>query len=521
MKMKDFYLVLFILLLSIVCGNAFITKSIAHYSHQYVSLRFQKRFFTKVILRPRQSTFKIFNSISSFDIVNTASDSISSGLNIDHISSLLLNKSFLDDDLPNILGINPIEAAVIAAICYALYGPDALYEFAREIGSFIGKYAPVIQGIATDIYKEFREYFDEDQERDLLKKQGFNMDNIPRRTSNALERIVQSFEAMTSSDKNKSVGNMFSRSSSSVDDGVDDDIDIGYEEGLDGAVMLSGQGVSTPKNKITTDLATDKIIPNELVSEDGVIKTRRKSKREVLVERNIDVNEVIEKAKKPMVDEDVAALGESMRIIKERMENFQKQQQSPPLPLPSFGLDNDDSNDYNDMNMKDLDFDNDFDMEDNSNAYSYSKPVPEPMSKFQQQLSGQWNMKVMQQQQQQVQSSEAFMHSNFKADIPSELSSLDAVEDIDKGKDIDVQAVLLELDEDYAKLRTRLVGLIEYASLRTVTVTATATEPDHIAQGSVQRDTMQTQGLEDINISSSSSNNSTKYWPPRIKPKYN
>ena len=43
-------------------------------------------------------------------------------------------RNWFDDDLPNILGINPLEAAVIFGFLYYLYGPEALYGYAREAG---------------------------------------------------------------------------------------------------------------------------------------------------------------------------------------------------------------------------------------------------------------------------------------------------------------------------------------------------------------------------------------------------
>jgi hypothetical protein len=50
-------------------------------------------------------------------------------------ASLLLSiKAWYDDDLPNILGINPIEAAIIFGALYYFYGPTVLYEYAREAG---------------------------------------------------------------------------------------------------------------------------------------------------------------------------------------------------------------------------------------------------------------------------------------------------------------------------------------------------------------------------------------------------
>jgi hypothetical protein len=54
-------------------------------------------------------------------------------------------KQWWEDDLPNILGINPLEAAVIFGALYYLYGPNVLYEYARSAGNAFGTYAPIIK----------------------------------------------------------------------------------------------------------------------------------------------------------------------------------------------------------------------------------------------------------------------------------------------------------------------------------------------------------------------------------------
>ena len=88
-------------------------------------------------------------------------------------------KAFLDEDLPNIFGINPIEAAIIIGALYYFYGPATLYEYARTAGNFVATYLPIAQQVSGDIFNEFKDYFEEDQERELLKKQGFDITDIP------------------------------------------------------------------------------------------------------------------------------------------------------------------------------------------------------------------------------------------------------------------------------------------------------------------------------------------------------
>lgn len=110
---------------------------------------------------------------------------------LDDSSTFIDSASIFDDDLPNILGINPIEAAIIVGALYYFYGPTTLYEYAREAGNFVSTYIPIVKRVVSDIFAEFGDYFEEDKERAILKKQGFDVSNIPRRTSNVFERFQQ------------------------------------------------------------------------------------------------------------------------------------------------------------------------------------------------------------------------------------------------------------------------------------------------------------------------------------------
>ena len=78
-------------------------------------------------------------------------------------STQLKIKSPFDDDLPNILGINPIEAAILFGILYYVYGPNVLYEYAREAGKLFSTYAPIIKDVTLDIFNEFKDYLEEDR----------------------------------------------------------------------------------------------------------------------------------------------------------------------------------------------------------------------------------------------------------------------------------------------------------------------------------------------------------------------
>eukprot|EP01031_Cornospumella_fuschlensis_P029085 gene29085-35102_t len=107
------------------------------------------------------------------------------------------NTPWYQDDLPNILGINPIEASIIFGVLYYFYGPNVLYEYARGAGKLFATYAPIIQQVSTDIFYEFRDYFEEDREREALRKAGIDISKMPRRTSNLIERVQESFSTLT------------------------------------------------------------------------------------------------------------------------------------------------------------------------------------------------------------------------------------------------------------------------------------------------------------------------------------
>lgn len=99
-----------------------------------------------------------------------------------------------DDDLPNILGINPIEAAILFGILYYVYGPVVLYDYAREAGKAVSTFVPIIRDVSTDIFNEFRENMEENKEMDELRKQGVDLSNYRKRTTNIFERFQAELE---------------------------------------------------------------------------------------------------------------------------------------------------------------------------------------------------------------------------------------------------------------------------------------------------------------------------------------
>ena len=99
-----------------------------------------------------------------------------------------------EDDLPNILGINPIEAAIIVGLLYYIYGPVVLYDYAREAGKAVSTFVPIIRDVTTDIFNEFRENMEENKEIEMLRKQGLDMSNYQKRTTNIFERFQTEYE---------------------------------------------------------------------------------------------------------------------------------------------------------------------------------------------------------------------------------------------------------------------------------------------------------------------------------------
>lgn len=176
-------------------------------------------------------------------------------------------KGLFDDDLPNILGINPIEAAIIGGVLYYIYGPTTLYEYAREAGKFVSTYIPIIKQVSSDVFYEFRDYFEEEREREQLKKAGINVDSLPRRTTNVIERFQQSFQAMSEATGSASAASTL-QSAYNLDAAVPDATDA--------------------DNNLIADAAVANTINKQRA--DG----RRKKKREILEEKQVDMAAIVE-----------------------------------------------------------------------------------------------------------------------------------------------------------------------------------------------------------------------------------
>ena len=108
-------------------------------------------------------------------------------------SSLEL-KDFGQDELPNLFGINPVEATILFGTAYYVFGSEKLYEFAREAGRIFSTYFPIVRQAIEDIIYEFRDFLEEDRERALLQKAGIDISLLPRRTTNIIERLQKGIE---------------------------------------------------------------------------------------------------------------------------------------------------------------------------------------------------------------------------------------------------------------------------------------------------------------------------------------
>ena len=198
-----------------------------------------------------------------------------------------------DDDLPNLFGINPIEAALIGAVLYYVYGPEELYSYAREAGKFVSTYFPIVKDLTLNIFNEFKDYIDEDRQRDDMKKRGIDLSNFPRRTTNILERIQQNLA-------------MFSEMTT-VTGGIDAEIQSGLQSD-DFAEQLGETSLGSIR-----DL--------ERVNGDIV---KKKSKKSILKNRNIDVKNLIRRSEEQSAgDGDAIAQSELQKSLTLVQNQFQ------------------------------------------------------------------------------------------------------------------------------------------------------------------------------------------------------
>lgn len=292
-------------------------------------------------------------------------------------------------DLPSLFGINPIEAAVLFGVLYYIYGPNVLYDYAKEAGKFVGTYGPVVSDLSKNIFFEFRDYFEENKERDLLKKQGFNVESLPRRTTNIIDRFTESMKLLS----------------------IDDEENPDSERRVALRKAFSDEG-DEDVNTVKFEEVADPV--------EGVVRKQRRNKKAVLEKRAVDVEEVMKAVAKDTTED-----------LKETLANVQSQLAMQPLksqsdkPLSSFWDTNASSPSSMPWNrssqpstsMLDSDWMNppeewlgDYqsapmapyspgvnDMSGDAVVDIAQEEAAAAASKFQQQLSGGWNQRVLQQ----------------------------------------------------------------------------------------------------------------------------
>lgn len=344
--------------------------------------------------------------------------------------AMVMSTLFLADaeDLPNILGINPIEAALIAGVLYYVYGSEVLYEYAREAGRLFSLYAPVVKDVSLDIFNEFRAYLEEDRERAALKKSGVDVDSIPRRTTNILEKFTETIATFS-------------------------DLTSGKKEAgeLQAAYSPTDQDAPSESLPASNSSSREKIL-------------RRKSKREVLESRNVDVDRIMEATDVVTRGEDLStvSLTDSISAVKDRFSALGNADEAGQV-----GSEDDD---WESTQMIP------FPQEEDAK-------VEVGMSKFQQQMSGEWNDRVLRSDSsvEGMGSSEGgLLEDSFlqkweridrsldkeNASVPQEISALDLYSPSSdsssaSAKSVQALAVLQEIDKDYLRLRQRLLDLMQ------------------------------------------------------------
>ena len=147
---------------------------------------------------PQKTAIKTATKPRRSGVIQPSSSTLSHRFNLQHYrqqSRSTVLYGVFDDDLPNILGINPVEAAFIFGLLYYFFGSETIYEYAREAGRLFSTYAPVVKDVTMDLSKEFGDYFEENRERELMRKAGVDVDKVPRRTSNVIERFQEGMKA--------------------------------------------------------------------------------------------------------------------------------------------------------------------------------------------------------------------------------------------------------------------------------------------------------------------------------------
>jgi Sec-independent protein translocase protein TatA len=229
--------------------------------------------------------------------------------------------------LPNFFGINPIEFAIIFGTLYYLFGPTRLYEFTREAGRLFSTYFPVAKEIAGDLVSEFKDYMEEEKEREKLAERGVDLSKLPRRTSNVFERFSDAMEALKEANEDDGLDSSTLSRGLGTPSGLSDldqfgSMDIptedsvisppkfvppvaavaaakGLQSGAEeqkrsgvGSMGTISAGTGAGASQAEMEVENVRVSP----SESRMKGNRRKKKKEVLMERNVDIDKVYQKA---------------------------------------------------------------------------------------------------------------------------------------------------------------------------------------------------------------------------------
>ena len=297
-------------------------------------------------------------------------------------STALAASGWWEDDLPNLFGINPIEASILLGALYYFYGSEVLYDFAREAGRLFSTYAPVVKDVSFDIFNEFRDYLEEDRERAALRKSGVDVDSLPRRTTNIIEKFQETLGSISGSEAGKAEAQELQSAYGGGGGG-----------GMGAAAAAVGRAaeVSGAAATTTTAAAAGAGAGGEAVDDAVSALTpsgARRSKREVLQARNVDVERVMQATDAVSRADElaVAGLSESISAVRDSLDAIKA---SAAGAGAAGGVGGSEAGGVEGL----------------VGAEQQLQPQPQPqqqasggalgMSKFQQQMSGEWNNRVL------------------------------------------------------------------------------------------------------------------------------
>lgn len=293
------------------------------------------------------------------------------------------------DDLPNILGINPLEAAVIFGALYYFYGPTTLYKYTREAGVFFSTYAPIVKDVVTDIFDEFRDYLDEDREREDLKNAGVDVDNIPRRTTNIIERFQESLD--TFSEMSSSLDGSGSVGVGVADDESDDELSSVIDSSATNLLQDDDSGYGVIKPEVSAVTRKDLVREKEVITSEGgkpVKKNMRKSKKEIFdAQMTTEQSTIFDESE--YQDEMDRSLAESVNTIKDQFDSLQQQSAANAAEAAAMTAGTGTENNMMAQQMQVQA------MMAAKRAQEVEQEESSANSRFAAQLSGDWNAKVL------------------------------------------------------------------------------------------------------------------------------